>query len=69
LVTPKNEGATCDDMNQCTAGDRCLAGFCEGLKLGAAKPAPALSPLWLAALAGALGIAAVRLLRKSRTAH
>jgi Dictyostelium (slime mold) repeat len=55
LITPLNEGQTCDDSNSCTAGDRCVAGACEGTALGPGMEAPALSPYWLAAVAAALG--------------
>jgi len=35
LVTPLNDGQSCDDGNVCTANDRCVNGACKGDPLGA----------------------------------
>jgi len=67
LITPINEGQSCDDANSCTVGDRCVAGQCEGTPLGPEQPAAALSAPWLAGLAVALGTFAIFRVQRHRT--
>jgi hypothetical protein len=68
LITPTNEGASCDDGNTCTANDRCTGGICRGDPLGvlSTQPAPALSLPWQLFAAGALSVLGVYLLRRSK---
>jgi len=62
--TPFNEGGSCDDGNACTTDDHCVAGECRsGEVLGVSAVAPTLAPHWMAALAVALTVFAVRRVR------
>jgi len=64
LVTPTNEGKSCDDGNVCTANDRCVQGACEGDPLGITHLAPAFSPNWQLTVTAALVILGIYRVRR-----